>query len=370
MIFALPGAVFPLWDQHFTSDHRIAGVYLLSLNAGFQLGIQIGRGLQRQFGVHRTALGGAMAAAVAWVAVLLTAPPVTSVGRDLALLSLGGAGGITMAMSFQLIQPFYERAPAVTLNLGGILFGAGCLLTSLLMALGIEIAPWLPPALCGIIAMSLAIWYWRPFGIATTSGGESLQQPATVRDFRDTFAILLALLMFFQFTAEWSVAAWLALNLIQRLGISPRSALQLLSLYWAALVVGRIAAQWALPKLAHGRLLIGGVFAATLGCTILSVTDSVTGAAVAVLLLGFGFSIVYPLVSEKAKARVPYFHPVYFRGVFLIAVTLGLLTPAANGWITAKLGIGWAFLLPLAGSIAVLLLSLLIWMDAKFNPVD
>ena len=65
------------------------------------------------------------------------------------------------------------------------------------------------------------------------------RDPGAAR-FQNPGAVLFSLLLFFQFGNEWSIAGWLPLFLIRRLGISPADSLLLLALYWAALLVGRI----------------------------------------------------------------------------------------------------------------------------------
>jgi fucose permease len=45
-----------------------------------------------------------------------------------------------------------------------------------------------------------------------------------------------------QFANEWSIAGWLPVYLIDRLGMSPTGALMLLAVYWMALTAGRIGA--------------------------------------------------------------------------------------------------------------------------------
>ena len=67
---------------------------------------------------------------------------------------------------------------------------------------------------------------------------------------------MFALLLFFQFGNEWSLAGWLPLFLIRRVGLSPSSALLVLMLYWAFLMGGRLGAVAILPRVRHGRLLL------------------------------------------------------------------------------------------------------------------
>ena len=85
-------------------------------------------------------------------------------------------------------------------------------------------------------------------------------------DFRSPGAVLFALLLFFQFGNEWSIAGWLPLFLIRRVGLSPKAALLILALYWLFLMIGRMGAVAILPRVRHGRLLLGSVLAALFGC--------------------------------------------------------------------------------------------------------
>ena len=59
--------------------------------------------------------------------------------------------------------------------------------------------------------------------------------------------MLFSLVLFFQFGNEWAIAGWLPLFLSQRLGMSPADSVLILALYWMALLVGRLVAQWMLP---------------------------------------------------------------------------------------------------------------------------
>ncbi len=66
----------------------------------------------------------------------------------------------------------------------------------------------------------------------------SLPLAQVLRDFRNPGAVLFSLLLFFQFGNEWSIAGWLPLFLIRRLGISPEDSLLMLALYWAGAAGG------------------------------------------------------------------------------------------------------------------------------------
>jgi len=186
-------------------------------------------------------------------------------------------------------------------------------------------------------------------------------------DFKSTSAVLLTLLLFFQFGNEWAIAGWLPLFLIQRLGISPAASLFMLAFYWFSLLVGRGAVLSVLPRLPHGKVLMGSALAALFGCTVLASTNNLFGACAGILMVGGGFAFIYPLVVEKIGARFPYYHPGFFNGIFSFAVTGGFLAPWSLGYLAAIWGVRMVMILPLAGTCMVFLLLALIWLEAKIR---
>src|SRR5205823_5688395 len=107
---------------------------------------------------------------------------------------------------------------------------------------------------------------------------------------RSPGAILFALLLFFQFGNEWSIAGWLPLLLIRHVGVSPLAALLILAFYWSCLMAGRLGAVAILPRVRHGRLLLGSVLAALFGCLILYSTNNGFGAATGAFFVGAGYA--------------------------------------------------------------------------------
>jgi FHS family glucose/mannose:H+ symporter-like MFS transporter len=200
---------------------------------------------------------------------------------------------------------------------------------------------------------------------AASLSGPTLRQ--AFRDFRSPGAVLFALLLFFQFGNEWAIAGWLPLFLIYRLGVSPPTALWLLAFYWLALLVGRLAVLAMLPRVQHGKLLLGSVIAALFGCTILLSTNNLFGAATAVLLVGGGFASVYPLVAEKIGRRFPYYNPGFFNGIFSFALIGGMLAPCTLGYFAHAWGIGVVLWQPMLGTCMVFALLLVIGLEAKIS---
>jgi fucose permease len=281
------------------------------------------------------------------------------------LTALGLAVGLLNAGLFQGIAAFYSRDPVRVVAMGGIYYGLGSLAVTLLVA-GTFYAYKVPVILLLMaLAPGLFALVYARTSIAPAAPVAHADIRQVLRDFRSLGAVLFALLLFFQFGNEWSIAGWLPIFLVRRLGMSPPASLGILSLYWVALLVGRVAAVAILPKVRHSLLLGSSVLAALLGCLLLEFTNNQFGACSGVLLLGAGFASIYPLVAEKIGGRFPYYHPVFFSGIFSFALFGGLIAPATLGYAAAIWGIGIVIAIPLLGTCMVSALLLLIWLESK-----
>jgi len=367
LLFGFLGAILPAWGYHLSSDFSTVGNYFLSMSAGVILSTQAaGRLLlKRGIGFLLVTACALACAALLYLAILPATDPV--LWRMGGLLAIGFATGLLNTAVFHSISPAYDRDPAATVNVGGISFGMGCLVVTLLVA-GTFYAYTVTSilVLIAVIPGFFTLWYARSSFAATV-----IVSPPSIaqlfRDLRSPGAVLFALLLFFQFGNEWSIAGWLPIFLIRRLGISPKSSLLMLVVSWLALLVGRLAAVALLPRIRHGRFLLASAGTAVFGCLILLATDNAFGAVIGTLMVGCGFATIYPLIAERIGREFPYFQPGFFNGIFSIALTGGMLAPWILGHLADVWGVGIVMALPLAGTCMVFVLVLLIWLEAKIR---
>lgn len=365
LLFSFPGAILLTWRHHITQDFLTAGNYFLAMNAGIFAALGLAR-----WAAHRalaTVMASASAVACAALLSLAFAPPAAEPWLRMAgLFGVGCAAGLLNVAIFKAISPMYRHDPAATINLAGAFFGLGSLLMAVLAG-GTFYAYTVPTTL--FVAALVPGYFITVYARSSFRSAPAQAEPSFRRamaDFKSPAAVLFALLLFFQFGNEWSIAGWLPLFLTIRLGVSPASALAMLALYWLALLIGRVAAMAALPHVSHGKLLMASVLAAVFGCTVLISTDNRFGAISGILLVGAGFASVYPLVVEKIGGRFPYYHPGFFNGIFSFGITGGLLAPWSLGLFTNLWGIRCVMALPLLGTVLVFLLLVVIWFEAKF----
>jgi len=366
-LLAFLGAILPSWGHHLLSDYWMVGLYFVALILGLVVAVRVAPLLLARRGIGQTLALSCAAASAALLILAFFSPPFGAWWRLPGIVLLGGAAGVLHFAIFQAISPVYRHDPAATVNLGGALFGFGCFAVALIVsrmfyfytAASIQVWLALVPGFC-------AIGYARSrFARCTLTPVQSAH--SLRRELRSPSAVLLSLVLFFQFGNEWAIAGWLPLFLSQRLGLSPSAAILILAMYWLALLVGRIAAQWILPRVRHARLLAASVAAAVFACLILIATDNPFGAVTGVLLLGAAFAPVYPLVVEKIGNRFPDYHPGVYNGIFSLAVAGGLLAPCTLGYLAWEFGVQAVMALPLAGSLIVFVLLVLAWLEARLH---
>ena len=367
LLFSFLGSFLPAWGYHLRSDYLTVGLYFLFLNFGVYVAFHLTQLLLPRRGIRFVlALGSAMAVGALIYLATLSGPVPPSL-RMAGLFVVGMSAAMVNTAIFHAITPMYEHDPAATINLAGVFFGLGCFATSGVIAAAFT--RYTASAILVIIAC-VPLFYllsWlraAPMALART---ELPSLRVAMKDFRSPGAVLFTLLLFFQFGNEWAIAGWLPLFLVQRLGASPTTGIGLLCWYFLALLVGRIVAQALLRRMKHSRLLLFSVLAAFFGSLLLSLTATIDGAFVAVLLLGAGFAAIYPLTAESIEHRFQSYHPGFYNGIFSLGLTGALLAPTVLGVAAQYWGIGSVMWLPLVGSIAVFVLVLAIWLEARLT---
>lgn len=333
LLLSFVGAIMPAWGYHLRPNFLAIGNYFLSVVVGVVLAVSIARRVIAKVGLA-DALGlGCFIAFTALVALSFAPPPVSEIWRLPGLLTLGLGAGLVNTAIILALSPAFEMNSAATINVAGIFFGLGSIFSPLLMAgtFNLYTVSFSFYAVA-LVPAAFAVFYARlrfPSAVLTDS------RPAaqTQQEFATPAAVLLSALLFFHFGNEWSIAGWLPLLLILRLGLNPVTALMLLALYWLAIMLGRIAAQAVLPRISHPKLLLGSIIGALFGCLLLGFTNNLFGATLGTLLIGFGFAPIYPLVVEAIRNRFPHYQPGLFNGIFSIGLTGECLRP--QFWVTS-----------------------------------
>ena len=310
-LLALLGAILPAWGYHRDPPDFVAvGNYFLSLAAGLVVAGAFAPRVIARRGLAFLLVFACVLSCAALAYLALVSPPASAWWRVVGLLVLGAGAGVAQHGPVpRHLAHLPGRRRWNRRSRAGSGTAAGCLAATLLVA-GTFYAYTVPSilVLMAVVPGVFAGLYARGH-YALPAGGAHRSLREVVEDFRSPGAILFALLLFFQFGNEWSLAGWLPLFLIRRVGMSPSGALLILALYWLFLIAGRLGAVAILPRVRPGRLLLASVMAALFGCLILISTKNGFGAASGVLFLGAGYASVYPLVAGGHRQPVSLLPP-------------------------------------------------------------
>src|SRR5579862_9593824 len=134
MLMSFLGAILPAWGYHLRSGFAEVGAYFLSLALGLLLSVGAGHFLLGRRGVKFLLVTASALACGAFLFLAFSSPPVPAGWRLFGVLGIGFSAGLLNAGVFHAISPIYHRDRAATVNLAGLLFGSGSLLTALLVA--------------------------------------------------------------------------------------------------------------------------------------------------------------------------------------------------------------------------------------------
>jgi MFS transporter, FHS family, glucose/mannose:H+ symporter len=367
VMVGLPGSLLIAWHYYIETAPELIGLHFLALNAGYVIAAATAQRLLVRVSIRFVALFACGITFVSLLALSFLAPPVLPLYRLLGLWFVGfSSGALVTALLYALER--YKKASAGAASSCGVFFGCGCLLATLVVGAAystgsVQIETALLAAIPLLYFVKYAIGRY-PAEVVPVKERGNIAVPKSQEDLRSIAAVLFSLLLFFQFGNEWALAGWLPLFLIHRIGTNPFSAIFALAVYFLALLLGRLAGQHVLPVVNHRRLLVVSITFSMLGYLLLSFTNSLPAAFVAVVIIGSGFGPVYPLIAENLEGRFSY-HPGFYNGIFSVAITGAMSAPWIVGYVDSYFGIRYVMLIPALGSAAVFVFTLLIMLETR-----
>ena len=270
------------------------------------------------------------------------------------LLGLGGGGLNTSTNA--LVSELYGEKRGPMLNVLGIFYGIGALCIPLLAAMiagHFAIAPQLLfcAGLAGACALLFLTMRFPKAGeVQSVSWRDALQVARTPG------VLVLGFLLFCQSGNEASIAGWTS-TYVGETGLGARTATLVLAGYWAALMVGRLAAARLLGFVGKRQLVLGSGVGAVLGAVILLTNRSEGMLVVGVLAIGLSYAGVFPTALAIAGDRYRKMAGTVFGLLFAIALLGGMSFPWAVGQISQEWGVRYGMVVPLAGAAGILVLA-------------
>jgi fucose permease len=283
-----------------------------------------------RFGKKPILAGGFLLCAAALVGIAY-APSYATLAALLIALGLGGASA--MSASNTLIPDLYPENPSSPLNLAGVFFGVGAIFFPWLVALmagrlGLVLTIWLITLMVAGVALVAVLQTFPP---ASSGGGFDWREVRRLA--RDPAVMILALVLFFYSAIEISTAGWSRTFLERDLHAAPQRSAVILTMFWVAMMVGRLAASQVVKWVRGPRLLIGAALGAVCGLLVVVIAHSVVVATVGIIICGLTYAPVFPTTAGTASTYFPKLFATVFGILMAVGLSAGVILPPAIGYV-------------------------------------
>jgi MFS transporter, FHS family, glucose/mannose:H+ symporter len=136
----------------------------------------------------------------------------------------------------------------------------------------------------------------------------------------DSTLLLLSFALFFQSALEGISQNWIPTFLTSENGLDPHNAITALSAMVFGLLAGRILLSLITNKIAAISILTAGMAFAAIGITTLTLFPSFYMAIIGTFLLGFGFSVTFPIVLAQVGNKFKELSATAFSFALVIAL--------------------------------------------------
>jgi len=329
------------------------GNVLLSLFSGVLLSTLISGPLIDSYGNKIVLTVSALTVTVAFLVFSAAVSFPAAVGAGF-LLGFGG-GGLNNSTN-ALVAALYAENRGAMLNVLGTFFGVGALAVPLAAALLRERFS-MPQLLvgAGVMAAALTVWFlFVPFPPPPETVGFSML--GSLRAAQYPGVLLFAAILFCQSGNESSIGGWTS-TYLGTLGASPLTATLVLSGYWGALMLGRLAGARILSILSKPRLILIAAIGSVLGSAMIVTSRSIPLVAAGAILSGLSFATIYPTILAIAADRYQRSAGTIFGFLFAVGLIGGMLFPWLIGHVSQTYSVRAGMAIPVIGALAVATLA-------------
>lgn len=357
IVLTVLGAVLPSIMTRFGIGKAEAGSLFLLMSLGILASSLVFGPLVDRYGYKGILLVSTLliAAGLEWIAF---ASSMTSL--RFAVLVIGFGGGVINGGTNALVADISSDGRAANLNLLGVFFGVGAM--GVPFALGTLTGRFTETALVagvgalvvivlGFLAVAVFPAPKQPQGFPIADAGKLV---------RDPLLLLMGLMLFLESGMEISVGGWTSTFVSEVLAVPARKALMILSLYWAGMMLARLALGYILRKTSAFIVLYACLAIALVGAALLLTTTSVSMAAIGVFTLGVGFAAMFPTVLGFIGDRYAALSGTAFSVAIAMALIGGMLLPYTAGVLGGNYGMRGSFaIVPVALVILVIFVTIL-----------
>lgn len=352
----VPGLVTPALRDELGYGYTLASLHLSAFAGLGVLAGLAGPALDRRFGRRAVLVAGLLGLGGGAAALTAGRAPVAT----LAAAGLAGLLGTLVLITVQAaLSDHHGEHRAVAFSESNVLASAGAAAA---------------PLAVGAAAAALGSWRWGVLALAAgglvvsivagrvrVPSSLALVEPAsTARSERRLPPAARAGvgLVFAGVVLEWSVSYWGATYLREVAALERAAAVTGMTLFFAAMVAGRVLGGVLVRRTDAARLVAAGLVTTGLGLALHTTSTAPVVALAGLVLLGLGISVLFPLSLSLAVAAAPDRSAVVSGRCVVVGSSAVLLGPLVVGQLADAVGLRPALgLLPVVAVVAAVLLA-------------
>lgn len=334
------GAILPLLIERFGATKTDAGSLFTLLSLGILTGSLF-------FGpvVDRYGYKGLLITCTAFVLLALEGIAfASSFGfLRLAVFLIGLGGGAINGGTNALVADISTEGRGAGLSLLGVFFGIGAFGIPFLLGFLLESYSYstLIASVGVFVFLPLVLFVTISFPAPKQAQGFPLREG--FRLIREVPLLLMGLILFLQSGMEITVGGWTATFVNEEMALETSDAVFFLSLFWAGMIVARLALSAVLKKQSPALILYLFIGIALVGSLLMVFSRSTIVAAPAIFFLGAGLAASFPIILGYVGDLYPNLSGTAFSIVFVMALTGGSIMPYVTGALGETFGLRISF---------------------------
>lgn len=304
-IFSMTGALLPVMMRDLAISDAQAGLLVSSPSVGYAITAAFSGALGDRLGFKRIWLTGIALGLLALTGVIL-APSFLWLLPAMAAVGLVG-GALDGAINPLIVTLYGDRSGGV-LNWVHLFFGLGATCTPLLVGLGLRAGlSWRGhfAALAGyvfLVGLVIVLTRFPPVRGQDAAPHEAISLRAMLTS---RLVILGVIAMFLYVGSEASMFSWIALYLERLHAVTVSTASLGVSLFGAAMMVGRLICGRIADGVGYKRLVVGGAWLGALGVAAMLLLPGPAWPWLGVALTGLAFAGIFATLMADVTRRTP-----------------------------------------------------------------
>ncbi|MED4226432.1 MFS transporter [Neobacillus cucumis] len=331
------GAIMPELLSYYHTSYTFGGLLILLQSLGFIIGVPITASFMKRYHYRLILTGAALAVVVAQTGILFL-PNFYLLGFLVVVNGIGASSLETAVASY--VMELFKGRQAIFMSRLEVAFGAGALIMPLLASILIAVHLWrFSPLLIGLFALTLAIvWQFVSISLQTSEeegpmdAGSAAAPIFKGRIPKYSILMLFLFIIFIYVGIEGSINSFLPSIFSKNLNSSPYFASLSTSVFWIAMLCGRLVIGLIVRRVSYERYLLGSIVVGLVFIFLLTQNKTLGTSYLTVFGLGLGMSAIYSITMVYANHTFPGMERTVTSAITAFAGIGGAMFPFVIGY--------------------------------------